>query len=247
MTTVHFGFLSMVYGPPAAGDPTGTAAFTEASAQFLSESGTAFGNSNGLVSVGSCTSTESLTSTTANTGSLNAGTITVNDPNGVAAVALVSEGSGSYGSQLPGGFLTVAGGTFQFTATAGTTAPAVGAFSTSINFPTPLLNWTNPAADATVVRSQGVTVTWTGGSPGTYVFITGNSSSGSVSGSFVCFAPVAAGTFTVPSYVLGTLPASASGSLEVVNETALQFFTATGLDYGYAIGEVGFNNNATYQ
>ena len=51
----------------------------------------------------------------------------------------------------------------------------------------------------------------------------------------------------MPSYVLGTLPASPSGALEVVNETALQFFTATGLDYGYAIGEVGFNNNATYQ
>src|SRR5580698_137439 len=53
--TVNFGFLSMVYAPPVAGDPIGTAPFEEASAQFLSESGSAFGNSSGLVSVGSCT------------------------------------------------------------------------------------------------------------------------------------------------------------------------------------------------
>jgi hypothetical protein len=79
------------------------------------------------------------------------------------------------------------------------------------------------------------------------VFITGTSSSGLASGNFVCFAPVAAGTFTVPPYVLATLPASTSGGLEVANETASQTFTATGLDYSYAIGEVAFSNNAAYQ
>jgi hypothetical protein len=79
------------------------------------------------------------------------------------------------------------------------------------------------------------------------VFISGTSSSGSASGYFVCFAPVAAGTFTIPPYVLATLPASANGGLEIVNETALQTFTSPGLDYGYAIGEVGYYINATYQ
>jgi hypothetical protein len=110
-----------------------------------------------------------------------------------------------------------------------------------------LLNWTNQAADATVVRSQGVALNWSGGGPGSYVFITGASSSAAVSADFVCFAPVAAGTFTVPPWVLATLPASANGSLEIVNQSALQTFTAPGLDFGYAVGEVGYNINATFQ
>jgi uncharacterized protein (TIGR03437 family) len=249
MTTVNFGSVSIIYNPAPASDPSGTPPSTGVSAEFLSEGGSAFGTSSGLVSVGSCVVSESLSSTAAasTTTPLNAGTITVNDPNGVAAVALISEGSGFYGLQLPTGFLTQAGGAFPITATAGTPAPFVGAFNTSVNFPTPLLNWTNQAAGATVVRSQGVVVNWTGGEPGTYVFITGTSSSGLTSGSFVCFAAVAAGTFTVPPYVLATLPASTNGGLEVANETASQTFTATGLDYGYAIGEVAYNNNATYQ
>jgi hypothetical protein len=58
---------------------------------------------------------------------------------------------------------------------------------------------------------------------------------------------VAAGTFTVPPYVLATLPASTGGDLQVANETALQTFTATGLDYGYALGEVAYTVNTTYQ
>jgi uncharacterized protein (TIGR03437 family) len=247
-TTVNFGSVSIIDSPPPAGSPGGTQSLTEVSADFFSESGSAFGTSSGLVSVGSCIAGESLSSnTTSSTIPLNAGTITVNDPNGVAAVTLISEGSGQYGVQLPTGFLTQAGGAFPITATAGTPAPAVGAFNTSVNFPTPFLSWTNQAADATVVRSQGVVVNWSGGEPDTYVLITGTSSSGSASSYFACFAPVATGTFTVPPYVLATLPASTGGSLEVANQTAGQTFTATGLDYGYAIGEVGYNINTTYQ
>ena len=249
-TTVNFGSVSIIYNPPPASSPGGTTPSTGVSAEFLSESGSVFGTSSGLVSVGSCIAGESLSSNTSTTNStipLNAGTITINDPNGVAAVTLISEGSGLYGLQLPTGFLTQAGGAFPITATAGTQAPAVGAFNTSINFPTPLLNWTNQAGGSTVVRSQGVVVNWSGGEPGTYVFISGNSSSGSASSYFVCFAPVAAGTFTVPAYVLATLPASTGGGLEVANQTAAQSFTATGLDYGYAVGEVAYSINTTYQ
>jgi hypothetical protein len=222
----------------------------QAGAEFLNQSGSSVATSGGLVSIGSCIVSELASSATITASPLNPGTITVNDPNGVPAVTLTSEGSqypGTYSATLPSGFLTEAGGNFQFTATAGTTAPAVGAFNTSINFPTPFLSWTNQAADATVVRSSGVTATWTGGAAGTFVFIGGSSASGSTTGSFACFAPVAAGTFTVPPYVLATLPATTSGALEIANETALQTFMAPGLDYGYAIGEVYYTNNATYQ
>ena len=251
MTNVNFGFVSLSYDTST--QSGSTSIFDEASAEFVSESGTTFGTSSGLVSIGSCIVSESLNSTTTTNNAstaLNAGAITVNDPNGVAAVTLTSNGSsavGFYQANLPTGFLTEAGGAFQYTAAAGTTAPAIGAFSTTINFPTPLLNWTNQSDAATVVRSQGLTVNWSGGSSGTYVFVTGTSSSGSASGYFVCFAPVSAGTFKVPPYVLATLPAGDSGGLEVADETVPQLFTATGLNYGYAVGEVTYNINTTYQ
>ncbi len=246
MTTVNIGFLSMTYTTSP-----GSAPFTQASAEFVNQSGSSVATSGGLVSIGSCIVSELGSATSATTTfPLNPGTITVNDPNGVPAVTLTSEGSqfpGSYSATLPSEFLTAAGGNFQFTATAGTPPQAVGAFNANVTFPSPLLNWTNQTADATVVRSQGVTATWSGGAPNTFVFIAGNSGSGATTGSFACFAPVAAGTFTVPAYVLATLPASTGGALEIANETALQTFTAPGLDLGYAVGEVYYAINATYQ
>lgn len=255
LATVNVGFVEMIYSTsPSTNGGGGTQTFTDAGAEFLSYTGAQFGASSGLVSIGGCYVYENLgtstttTTTTVSTTALSAGTITVSSPNaGVAPVTLQSEGSlvpGFYGQQLPSGFLTQAGGAFPFTATAGT---QVGAFNTTINFPTPLLNWTNQTADATVARSKGLTVTWSGGSPGTYVIISGSSSAAGVAGFFSCLAPVAAQTFTVPSYVLATLPASTTGSLEVGNETVPQAFTATGLNYGYAIGAVDYAIDAVYQ
>jgi hypothetical protein len=69
-------------------------------------------------------------------------------------------------------------------------------------------------------------ITWTGGSSGS-----------------------AAGQFTVPSYVLATLPATSGGkpgSVSVGNTTVPQSFVATGLDYAYAVGQVAYNIDATY-
>jgi len=258
LTTVNTGFVEMIYSSSTAGGQ-GTQLFTEAGAGFQSYTGTTYTSStSGIVDIGGCIVTESVASTGGSTGTatgLNAGTITVGSPNaGFAPVTLTSESAflpGFYASvdsmgnsTLPTGFLTQSGGIFPFTATAGT---QVGAFNTSVNFPTPLLAWTNQAAAATVVRSQGLPITWTGGSAGTYVTISGSSSSGSVSGFFSCLAPVAAGQFTVPAYVLATLPASTSGSLSVGNETVPTSFTATGLNFGYAIGIVDYGITAAYQ
>jgi hypothetical protein len=130
--------------------------------------------------------------------------------------------------------------------TGGTTAPSVGAFTVQIVFPDPLLQWTNQAAAAIVTRSAGQLITWSGGAPGTIVSMTGFASSGSISGSFTCYAPVAALQFTIPSYVLAALPASNSGTLTVGNSTAQQSFSATGLTYGFAEGYVSYQINATY-
>jgi hypothetical protein len=67
----------------------------------------------------------------------------------------------------------------------------------------------------------------------------------SVSGSYTCIAPVSAGSFTVPSYVLATLPAG-SGSTAVSNYTNYQTFTASGLDNGTLFGGTSQSVNTTY-
>jgi fibronectin-binding autotransporter adhesin len=229
-------------------------------ADFESYTGTAYGTGSGSVSIGGCIVEQSFGSgggTGTSTG-LNAGTITVSNPSGTTET-LMSEGSllpGFYTADLPAGYIPTSGGTFTFTGSGGSAAGSekpdaasagvVGPFTAQVTFPNPLLTWTNQSAAATITRSAGVTVTWTGGSAGTYVIIGGSSSSGSASGDFTCIAPVAAGTFTVPSYVTAALPASTTGSLAVENETVPQAFTATGLDHGTAIGYVAYDITAAY-
>ncbi len=256
-TNVRSGFVGLGYITSPNDTGSGTQVTADAFAVFSQYTGSGYGSSyDSVVSIGGCTVLESLGSGGSSTGTstpLNPGTITVSSPNaGISPVQLTGNSflAGYFEAQLPSGFLTQAGGTFPFSATAGTTAPAVGAFNTQVVFPTPLLTWTNQAADGTVVRASGVTVTWSSGSPGTYVTISGSSSNLSTYGSFSCLAPVAAGTFTVPPYVLATLPASASGvpgSLSIANYTVPQTFTATGLDNASAEGYVSYQINAVYQ
>ena len=64
-------------------------------------------------------------------------------------------------------------------------------------------------------------------------------------GAFTCIAPVGAGQFTVPAYVLSALPAG-TGTVAVANNTGYQQFTATGLDIGFAEGYISFGVNSTY-
>jgi hypothetical protein len=152
--------------------------------------------------------------------------------------------AGTYTAQLPAGAIPSTGGAFTFKGPGG---KDVGAFTTTVNLPNPLLSWTNQAADATVNRSQGVQINWSGGSPGSFVVITGDSSgSNGTSGSFVCYAPQSALTFTVPAYVTGTLPAG-TGSLSVENGTSFTSFSATGIDNGLGFGFNSIGINATYQ
>jgi hypothetical protein len=231
---------------------------------FEQYTGSATVSSAGFLSLGSCIVSEVAvtgTSTITTTG-LNAGTLMVTGPGGSAT--LVSEASlfptggsslaGLYAtinasgtSTLPAGFITP-GGTYTFQASGGTTTPSVGPFTTQIVFSNPLFQWTNQAAASTVTRSAGQQVTWTGGSPGTYVYMSGSSSNGTVSGSFTCYAPQSALAFTIPGFVLDTLPASnTGGTLSVANSTVPVSFTATGLTYGDAIGEVSYQINAIYK
>jgi uncharacterized protein (TIGR03437 family) len=249
-TTVNKGtvFLDEATVPSSIGVPSTSEV---ALAQFQSYTGSTYGTSNsGTVSIGSCTVQESLTSNSGIAGTttgLDAGTITITGPGGTATLASQAGVSGAlageYLAQLASGFIPASGGTFQVTGSGG---KDVGPFTTQIIYPNPVLIWTNQSADATVSRSTGVTITWNGGEPGTFVIISGSSSTGGVSGSFTCLAPVSATQFNVPGYVTAVLPA-ASGNLAVANYTNYGSFTATGLDTGYALGFVNYGIKATYQ
>jgi len=174
----------------------------------------------------------------------------VTGPSGTQPVNPIASLPGAYDTQLPTGFIPAAGGSFVFTGTGG---KDVGAFTATVKYSNPL-TWTNMNAITSVNRSQGATVTWSGGAPNSYVLISGSSSSpatanganGIVSAGFFCYAAVGAGQFTIPSYVLLGLPAG-MGSLNVENATTQTPFTASGLDYAYGFAAISFAIAPLYQ
>jgi len=171
----------------------------------------------------------------------------------------------SYSAQLGGNtgtstlptFFPATGGTFTFDNGSG--GPDVGAFKTSISLNP--ITWTNSTI-TTVNRSQGQSVTWTGGDSNTYVNITGESfvSSGTkfLIGSFTCTAAATAHQFTIPAAVLLALPASGSlssggisipepGTLAVESFSNFTTFSATGIDLGLIYAYSGSGASVTYQ
>jgi len=240
LTTFRSGFL-IVAQSTAPGSPTSNTA----AGFFQQSSGVSGPGGGGLSSIGGCILTQTVSGgATSTTTALNPGTITVSGPGGsLTTLTSIPQLAGFYATTLPS--IPSTGGAYVFNGTAGSGANAVGAFTVTVNFPNPLIVWTNQNAAATVNRTQGLTVTWTGGTPGSYVFISGSSTSGTASGSFSCYAPQSAGTFTVPSYILIGLP-SGTGNTSVQNSTNLQTFSASGLDFGAAFGSVGFSVNSTY-
>jgi uncharacterized protein (TIGR03437 family) len=212
-------------------------------------------------SLGNCIVIQYVPTTTTTTyvapTGLDAGTISVTGPAGTQPVPEITipnttGPSGDYSLQPSSTFLPATFGTFTFTGSGG---KDVGPFTASISYNNPLV-WTNMSSTTSISRSQGVTINWTGGASGTYVYIYGSSSntSGSttLSVSFECYAPVSANQFTVPSYVLLALPPSGAGtgngSLGVSNGASSQF-AASGLSTGYASASAGvsFEITPTYQ
>jgi len=250
-STVRSGsvFIGQLVGP-AIPPATGTTTTNIADADFSKTTSSSFGSSNGsFYSIGSCFVSEVVSSsgggTSTSTG-LDAGSsIGLTGPAGSYTLAASTFAKGIYEAQLPASAITSTGGAFTFTGTGGAD---VGSFTATVNLPNPILTWTNQSAAATITRTQGVTVNWTGGAPGSYVIISGSSLdlSSSASGSFVCLAPQSALTFTVPSYVTLTLPAG-TGSLDVENGTSFGTFKASQLDYGTTFGFTGVDISSTYQ
>jgi len=245
-TNVRSGtvFVGQSTGPAAAGG--GAQVNDAALANFQQVTNSSFVS--GVASVGACTINQAFsTSGTSTSTGLNAGAVTVTGPSGTPVSLQTIPGvAGEYVAQLPAGSIPSSGGTFAFHGSGATGANTVGTLDASISFPNPLIAWTNQSAAAMVTRSAGQTYNWTAGAPGTYVIMTGSASAHNVFGGYTCVAPVEAGTFTVPPYILYGLPAG-NGTSTIENSTKFTSFAATGLDFGYAIGYVSFSANSVYQ
>lgn len=173
------------------------------------------------------------------------------------AKQLARRRTGYYDAQLGGGSAIPGGppaqpdylnpGAYTITGPGGA---QVGAFTAPFTNPAPL-TWTNRDAVTSVNRSQGVTITWSGGDPTSYAFITGASfTAAGVGASFQCIERVAAGRFAVPAAVLLALPPSSGdlpGILFVGSSTNPVRFTASGLDAGYIVASSTSGKTVPYQ
>ncbi len=180
---------------------------------------------------------------------LDPGGVSLAGPNGLSLSMATQPGiKGAYYSNLTAGAIPQSGGTFTF---GGLGGADVGTFTSRLTFTNPLFSWTNRAAAASIDRAQGFTATWTGGNPNSWVLITGfigtpatpTNTAGEVA--FVCWAPVSDGKFTVPPYILSALP-SGSGSTQLQNDTYLPF-SASGIDIGLTLGEIGIASATTFK
>src|ERR1700730_18891557 len=95
----------------------------------------------------------------------------------------------------------------------------MGPFTATITVPNPLFTWTNTDDNLSINRSVGVDVAWTGGDPGTRVFIQGVSSiidpatfKLTMSGSFTCVVDKSAGHYFVSPDVMAMLPHSSTAA-----------------------------------
>jgi hypothetical protein len=182
----------------------------------------------------------------ANLAGVDAGsTFTVKGPNGSVPVA------GSSGNKVTlssAGTFLVPGGAYTVTGTGGAD---IGAFSGSITLPAfPTL--VSPVNNATVTRSNGMTVTWTGGDPNGYVRMTVSGATDNTFGNGAaayCTAPAGPGTFTIPAYVLDALPPGNNAGFTFAPAAPAVSFTASGLTVGILDGRIngtGFGYGADY-
>ncbi len=135
----------------------------------------------------------------------------------------------------------------------------IGPFKASLTMPPPIA-WTNRDALITVDRSQDLTVTWTGGvADKEYAIIAGVAQNHQAIAGFLCAEKVSAGKFTVPAWVLSSLPNSdlfpqgdspvPGGFLGIGTAplTSAGRFTGPGLDLGIFSYEQATVNFVLYQ
>jgi hypothetical protein len=141
-------------------------------------------------------------------------------------------------SQLPS-TLFLNTGAFTINAAGGADIPA---FSVPFNMPA-AFTWTNRNSLNSVIRSQPLTLSWTGTAPNATVFIAGGGVDipNSATTAFVCVVPSGALSFTVPQQVLANIPAQhtrASQSLGVIYIGEMPLSSPTTFSAGSSPGQV---------
>jgi len=123
----------------------------------------------------------------------------------------------------------------------------VGEFHATLNIGGNIA-WTNKASVSTVDRSQPLTVTWTGGASPASVLIGGYAEAENSGQSiFVCTEDAGKGTFTIPSFVLGALPAAASGVMFVGAHPLSQKVAISGIDFAYFVDGSSDSKSVVYR
>jgi uncharacterized protein (TIGR03437 family) len=169
---------------------------------------------------------------------VNGGTsITLTPPSG-SPISLTSTSTGTYTStagttSLPSGTYSVSNG-----------AAVSGVNPISFNFSVPQqVTWTNEStvSGSTVMRSNGLSISWTGGDVNGYVDIRGQAAAGSYQVGFECTAPASAGQFTVPASIMLGMPAAA-GNITVSTDAIP---SSLGVLAGYYLAEDGSTFSTT--
>jgi hypothetical protein len=165
---------------------------------------------------------------------LNVGQVlNVNGPQGSAQLQAPNYNFRQDGSVTPGGY----------TVDNGAGAQGFGPFKASIALP-PGVAWTTQTDLTAVDRTQPLTVTWSGGvADKEYVWIAALSQNDQATAGFLCAEKVSAGQFTIPAWVLSSIPSSGlvnfggpmvpGGALAVGTSplTSAGRFNAPGLDF----------------
>jgi uncharacterized protein (TIGR03437 family) len=197
-------------------------------------------------SQGTCTTLMGIDTGRTSASGLDAGSsLTISGPAG--AWTLTPSRAGQYqtlfgttpmGPNLPAGTYTISG----------IGGHDVNAFSATLNVGVSVL-WTNKSAISTVDRSQPLTVTWSGGPEGGYVMLGGYVDSDTVGVvGFVCTEAASAGSFTIPSFMLSTLPAAATGGGMFISPHPLsRQVTIPGVDLAYFMDGSSDARSLVYQ
>jgi uncharacterized protein (TIGR03437 family) len=129
----------------------------------------------------------------------------------------------------------------------------VGAFSAKIVVGSHLSISDKPSL-AIVDRSQSLTLAWTGGTAGNYVLIGGysphaNSAIATTKAYFACSEDAAKGTFTVPSYILSSMNATADakGIIAITPHPLSNQIMVPGIDLAYFIDGSSDSVNVTFR
>ncbi len=228
LTNYTSATLAVVLNTPAKGSQSSVA-----SAAFLRTQNQPNTFGYGYATEGGCLTLQQQVNLLGTLTYLNAGNVSVTGPAGTQPLTQMVQGQLlSYQANLPSGFFPASGGTFTFQGAGG---PDIGPFTATVSDPSPLV-WTNQSQITSVDRTQNLTVTWTGGIPGTWVQVAGGSTTVDVSGTFICFAPVSAGQFTIPSYVLQTSPVG-NGGISLINQNSNQAQPIPKIDFPNVVVE----------